>query len=408
MNNGDTDDTAALQAILRSGPTVRIPPGIYTTTATIFVPGHLVAVDGSNALINFSGTGAAIDYDLVGTVYPQNCQISRLNISVTGSGGIGIAARTSHSTFTDVAVTLRSAATGGVGFDLPGDDEHGTGPYYNTFINCSVQGQGTGQVGVRLSNATERAANANTWMGGRVGQCATGVDICGSGNNFYGLAIEGCPAAVLFNNAVQCNLYGPYIEGATTGIEWTTATNGCGVMGLVATGVTTLFVDHGAGNFHLTGDRAARLGLGLTFGESTLKNYKEGTWTPTLIGETTPGTIVLSVLNATFERIGRRVFFDGNFTVSSISGSPAGDLRFGGLPYAKASASRFAGNASVGGVTLAATIRSLSLRESTSSTDTHFGIAGSRDGAGELFLKASDLSVGSKFTVSGSYITEAA
>lgn len=66
----------------------------------------------------------------------------------------------------------------------------------------------------------------------------------------------------------------------------------------------------------------------------TLSYFDEGTWTPTIGGSSTPGTPTYSVQVGKYQRIGKRVTFEGYVVITAISGSPAGTVRIGGLPFA--------------------------------------------------------------------------
>jgi len=66
-------------------------------------------------------------------------------------------------------------------------------------------------------------------------------------------------------------------------------------------------------------------------GSNFLANYEEGTFTPVVIGTSTPGTATYSIQIGNYTRIGNRVFFTINLTWSAGSGS--GNLKIDGLPY---------------------------------------------------------------------------
>lgn len=62
-----------------------------------------------------------------------------------------------------------------------------------------------------------------------------------------------------------------------------------------------------------------------------LSSYEEGTWTPTVIGTTTAGTATYGTQLGTYTRIGRMVYFQ--LELNWNSGTGAGQLRLGGLPF---------------------------------------------------------------------------
>lgn len=61
-----------------------------------------------------------------------------------------------------------------------------------------------------------------------------------------------------------------------------------------------------------------------------------GTWTPTLVGATTPGTFTYDVTNTKGEytRIGNRVLFQGWVRFTAIGTAPVGSMYISGLPAA--------------------------------------------------------------------------
>lgn len=65
---------------------------------------------------------------------------------------------------------------------------------------------------------------------------------------------------------------------------------------------------------------------------NTLDDYKEGTWSPTLIGTTIAGAGTYSVRSGLYTKIGNVVTFRINLTWSAHTGT--GDLRISDLPYA--------------------------------------------------------------------------
>jgi hypothetical protein len=82
-----------------------------------------------------------------------------------------------------------------------------------------------------------------------------------------------------------------------------------------------------------------RLDGGVTFGDETLDEYDEGTWTPTLV---TTGTQFDSVTydsgrGGTYTRIGNKCFYQGFIRTDAIvHGSGSGNINIGGLPFTNA------------------------------------------------------------------------
>lgn len=94
--------------------------------------------------------------------------------------------------------------------------------------------------------------------------------------------------------------------------------------------------------------RVPNLRLGNVAGPDvfTLDYYEEGSWTPTLVGGTTPGTPTYNTQQGRYTRIGNRVMATGRLGISA-KGGLTGSLAIEGLPYAVAT-----GTMNVGGVAL--------------------------------------------------------
>ena len=88
-----------------------------------------------------------------------------------------------------------------------------------------------------------------------------------------------------------------------------------------------------------------RASTGILFGTdtaaaNTLDDYEEGTWTPTLSGQT------VSNLDSRYRKIGSVVTLYTDFNVTSLSNIASGDrlTGFGGYPFTVASGSNLAGH----------------------------------------------------------------
>lgn len=66
-------------------------------------------------------------------------------------------------------------------------------------------------------------------------------------------------------------------------------------------------------------------------------DYEEGTFTPTIIGQTTPGTGTYSLNVGFYTKIGDRVAFNVAINMSAHTGS--GNMRLAGLPFTSSGAS---------------------------------------------------------------------
>jgi hypothetical protein len=61
--------------------------------------------------------------------------------------------------------------------------------------------------------------------------------------------------------------------------------------------------------------------------------YSTGTWTPTLIGSTTPGAQTYTNQSGAYVRIGNRIFCEGRVAISAKDAGIAGNVQVGGLPF---------------------------------------------------------------------------
>jgi hypothetical protein len=75
--------------------------------------------------------------------------------------------------------------------------------------------------------------------------------------------------------------------------------------------------------------------LGGTGSANKLDDYEEGTWTPTVSGHSTAGTMTYSDRLARYTRIGRLVTI--HFYLQGSSGTGSGNLLLGGIPFTIAS-----------------------------------------------------------------------
>jgi hypothetical protein len=73
---------------------------------------------------------------------------------------------------------------------------------------------------------------------------------------------------------------------------------------------------------------------GDTAAANTLNDYEEGTWTPTIVGESSAGTYTYLARSGTYTKVGDLVTVMGYF--ANITGSPVGSgvAHISGLPYA--------------------------------------------------------------------------
>jgi hypothetical protein len=320
--------------------------------------------------------------------------------------------RTSYSILENLTVVLYVAATSARGFTLIGDEVYGTGPYYNQFYNCGVQSQsgGTDHIGISFVAIAPlyRSPNANTFYGGRVGQCLLNYIIKGNGNTFFNPTSENVAAtgtafkfeADTSTNCVQNNIFGSYIENANIGVLFSALSNSNSVYSQFVTGAATITSDLGVNNLIVGTNAPAKLPLGVnpngtaSTNPNVLDAYEEGTWIPTLVGGTTAGSYSVASTTATYIKIGRQVTVTALVTIT-VNSAGSGTARFGGLPYAKSADQALSGSVTTQSITLDAAIKNLSVGVYTYGLDSTFVITGARSGTTALAIDVSTISTGS-------------
>lgn len=431
VGDGVTDDTAAIQAALDASAGKTLHFGMYETyktTSTLNITGHVTSIYGNNSTIDYYGSVHAIGYNLVGgTTYPVSMYMQDLSVLVrSAASGAGIQVRTSNSQFRNVGVVLYAAATSAKGFVLVGDETNGTGPYYNSFHDCTVQSQSlsTDHTGIFFSTQAPvyRGPNANQFIGGRIGQCLTGAYITGNGNTFTGVTIENAAGLGtcydLVSPAASKNtgnqILGGYVENAATVVSIDSSTLDTKILMPYVTGATTPVSDSSP-SATIIGSATAtypnKIASGFDFANvsasstgTVLDHYEEGTWTPTLVGASTAGDYTVTGTGCTFTRIGNTVHVRGRLAIA-INSAGSGTLLFGGLPYAKANNQYITGAVLTTNIAIDAAVSGLSVVGTTSSASSQFSIAGNRSGTSKLFNTCADLSGGAVVEVCMSYQT---
>jgi len=234
---GATDDAPEIQAALNAaeavgGGEVIIPATTagYRIDSTLEIPTGVRLKGMGAATLIYTGSGAAIDGKLAGgTTYAVSAGMESIGVICNTAGATGIRCRFSYSRFDNVSVGI--TASNQTGWELPGDGVNGTGPYYNSFLSCDVQGKRgingavTNQKGWNFTyhpSYPSRGPNTNAWFGGRVGQVDVAWRILGNGNQITNVTCEGVIGTVFkFENpdylygCVHNYVRGGYVEGAT-------------------------------------------------------------------------------------------------------------------------------------------------------------------------------------------------
>jgi len=355
-----TDCTAYIQSAIDAanaagGTSVVFSTKSYRINSTIQVKANNTIIDGRNCELDYYGSNVAFDFIPVGgTTYPVSCQIFNISIRVrTAASGTGFRIRASYSMFKNISVVLYAAATSARGITLVGDETNGTGPYYNQFYNCSVQSRssGTDHIGISFVAAAPlyRSPNANTFYGGRVGQCLQNYVIKGSGNTFFNPTSENVATtgtafkfeADTSTNCVQNNIFGSYIENANIGVLFSANSLANSVYSQYVTGVSTVTSDLGTTNLIVGTNAPAQLPLGVLLQGTASNNanvldyYEEGTYTPTATSFTVVGTPTYA---GRYTKIGRLVTVTISCTSTTSIASTA-NTSYLSLPFASSIAS---------------------------------------------------------------------
>ena len=355
-NTATTDCTAFIQAAIDAasadgGRGVVFSTKAYRINSTVQIKAHNTVLDGRNCELDYYGAGIAVDFIPVGgTTYPVTCSLSNIALRVrTSVTGTGFRIRASYSTFRNLSVVLYAAATSARGITLVGDETNGTGPYYNQFYNCGVQSQSNGldHIGISFVAAAPayRSPNANSFYGGRVGQCLQGIVIKGSGNAFYNPTIENAAlagTAIKFEadspvNCIQNQVFGAYIENAATAFLFSANADYNSVYSPFATGVSTYSTDSGTGNLFVGTQDPAILPLGInpngaaSSDTDVLDAYQERDWTPVPTNLTVVGT---PTYTGRYIKIGKQIFWTLKIESTTSTASTANSTYFSGLPNA--------------------------------------------------------------------------
>lgn len=277
FGNDTIDDSDAIQGAidnLKPGEKLIIPYGQYRINKTITLNKYSVEIDGNKSELIYTGT-APYAFDcgkVLSNIFPLNNIISDIAINITGADPGTTAWGLGCSTSRLDNLTALLGKDNQVGFEIKGDT-NGTGSYYNIFTNLRVQGNSlSGQTGVKFSYNTStktRCPNANTFIGGRVGQCFYGWVINGNGNALYNPTVEGTngptnpndpnSAGIVFNfeggapsGCTQNAVYNAYIEGAPGAKAFVFNVNAVGNRVynpyITSIGTGASFTDNGIGN----------------------------------------------------------------------------------------------------------------------------------------------------------------
>ena len=191
---------------------------------------------------------------------------------------------------------------------------------------------------------------------------------------------------------------------------WSTAASGSA--GSTITWTEQMRINANSPVLCLAGGSTAAGGTGIAFpatqnassNANTLDDYEEGTWTPTLVGNSTAGTYTFSASHANYTKIGRQVTVNAYLIFGTASGG-SGVAKFGGLPFSKANNVLTAGNLIASGLDFGAGTISLAIGSWTLGPSTEFYISESKDNASEVSMDIAGISTGDYVTLSMTYFT---
>lgn len=135
---------------------------------------------------------------------------------------------------------------------------------------------------------------------------------------------------------------------------------------------------------------------------NTLDDYQEGTFTPTIYGETTAGVNSYISQVGTYTKIGNRVFFELYVRLNALDTILSGNVAVGGLPFASAAIANnhVACSIYVAGCTLPSACTQFSARVVPNGDYVEIFCFGSNTSA---HLTQVNLTSGSQFAIGGSY-----
>jgi hypothetical protein len=143
--------------------------------------------------------------------------------------------------------------------------------------------------------------------------------------------------------------------------------------------------------------------LGGTGAANLLDDYEEGTWTPTLTGNTTAGDYTVTATGCKYIKIGNLVTVIGKMAIT-VNSSGTGLAKFGGLPFTSTASSTPQGAMRSSGIGFASgTVHATIILWSSSTTD--FSIGQTKDGAGQETLDIAGVLTGDFIEFSLTYQT---
>lgn len=302
-------------------PNVTIIGKCTFTTAGSFSISNIKLQTNSDFVLAVTGSAASI-------VYLTDC-----NLSFTNNTGISFTTSSSSAQInvnscigdlgtTGIALFSHSSAgtlifqgcnfTNSGGSSTASTASAGTVQILSTFILSPITTSGTNTINVYGSNIVSSATNTTALtLGGS-----------GGGASSYSNYASGTASAISVGSSLAAS-------GLAVSSTNTNAVTGAGTLSNSGT-----FLPN-------TGQKintSSQIGFpfatgGITFdgGTNILQNYAVGTFTPTVVGETSAGTTTYTQQNGYYVRVGSMVQVQANINISAATGT--GNANYGALPF---------------------------------------------------------------------------
>lgn len=307
--------TATFVNFIGSGVTATVS----SNTASITIPGasanDITFADEGGAL------GTATFVNFIGAGVTATVSSNTASITIPGGGGAGSA----QGLDTQIQYNNATALDGVPTLTYDGTTLRGTGSFSGSFTGTLT---GTASLASKVANPLSQGSGVTTFS--YDGSSAQTVAVSGT----LGMAV----------NAIT-KWTGAAFTASTLTDNGTTIT---GASSIQLTGANSSLTGSFSGSFKGSGSFTgildiSTLGAGqikfpatptLSSDPNTLDDYEEGTWNPIYIPQTGGFGSVTFVNDATYQKIGKKVYIQGYLYTSNLTiGTAAGNLYLSGLPF---------------------------------------------------------------------------
>lgn len=337
-------------------------------TSVLTIGTGAVSVSGSNtgdqtSVSGNAGTATAlqnartiggVSFDGTGNIVPQTIQsineatdTTCFPLFINDSGSVSDQPKNNTSlTFNSNTANLGSTIfNAGTGFQIGGAASSGkflvgNGTNYVASTSTIPTSAGATANKLLLSDGTNYALSTPTFPNA---SAISGKIIKSDGTNWIAstetYAAPGTSGNILTSDGTNWTSSAPVVTASSTNTftNKTYDTAGTGnsfsINGVAATANTgTGAVARASSPAFITPTLGAALATSINFGGTTLSNYAEGTWTPTITTSGTVGTPAYTAQTGDYTRIGRLVILQFNIFLSGWTGSPTGNVSISGVP----------------------------------------------------------------------------